>query len=187
MRIIAGRYASRQLETRKGRETRPTLDKVRQAVFSSLGGFFDGGIFLDLYAGSGANGLEAISRGADQAIFVDASYQAIQYIKKNVISLGCEKQSRIMPMKDAKALKILAEEGIQLDYVYLDPPFAKQTNDQVLSFLDEHQMMNEGGRVIIESAEADHFDKEYTCLHPYKTVVYGSTRITYYEFRKPEE
>jgi len=186
MRIIAGRYASRQLETRKGRQTRPTLDKVRQAVFSSLGGFFDGGIFLDLYAGSGANGLEAISRGVDQAIFVDASYQAIQYIKKNIVSLGCEDQSRVMPMKDMKALQMLAEEGIKPDYVYLDPPFAKQTNDQILSFLDEHQMLRDGGRVIIESLEKDHFDQEYNFLHPYKTTVYGSTRITYYEYRIPE-
>ena len=63
MRIVAGKYRSRRIETRSSNETRPTLDKVREAVFSALGGSFDGGAFLDLYAGSGANGLEALSRG----------------------------------------------------------------------------------------------------------------------------
>ena len=83
MRIIAGKYASRKLETLKGQNTRPTLDKVKEAVFSSLGGFFDGGMVLDLYGGSGAIAFEALSRGMDHACIVDKSRAAIEIIRKN--------------------------------------------------------------------------------------------------------
>ena len=77
MRIVGGIHSSRRLTAPDGKETRPTLDKVREAVFSSLGGFFDGGVVLDLYAGSGAVGLEAVSRGCDHAVFADPSRKAI--------------------------------------------------------------------------------------------------------------
>ena len=135
MRIVAGTYSSRRIEAPKGNNTRPTLDKVREAVFSSLGGFFAGGSFLDLYAGSGANGLEALSRGMDEAVFVDSSRDAVQVIKKNIQSLGCKEQCRVLPMKDMKALLLLKEEGRQFDIVYLDPPYARETNKAVLAYL----------------------------------------------------
>ena len=89
MRIIAGKYSSRRLETLPGQHTRPTLDKVKEAVFSSLGGFFDGGTVLDLYGGSGAIAFEALSRGMDKAYIVDKSRAAIQVIRKNAELLDC--------------------------------------------------------------------------------------------------
>ena len=107
MRIVAGEYSSRKIEAPKGNTTRPTLDKVREAVFSSLGGFFAGGVFLDLYAGSGANGLEAISRGFDQAVFVDNSRDAVSVIRRNIASLGCQDKCRVLPMRADKALHLL--------------------------------------------------------------------------------
>lgn len=82
MRIIAGKYAKRNLHTLKSNATRPTSDKVKGSLFNSLGQFFDGGQVLDLYAGSGALGIEAVSRGYDEAVLVDISGQACQVIKK---------------------------------------------------------------------------------------------------------
>ena len=128
MRIIAGTYASLRLETLKGQATRPTLDKVKEAVFSALGGMFDGGTMLDLYAGSGAIGLEAVSRGMNQAVLVDQSHAAAEIIRKNIALLGCQKQTRLLAMNDRKALSLLAKEGVQFDLVYLDPPYEKQHN-----------------------------------------------------------
>ena len=84
MRIIAGKYAKRNLHTLKSNATRPTSDKVKGSLFNSLGQFFDGGQVLDLYAGSGALGIEAVSRGYDEAVLVDISGQACQVIRKNV-------------------------------------------------------------------------------------------------------
>ena len=182
MRIIAGEYSSRKLEAPKGTDTRPTLDKVREAVFSSLGTYFDGGVFLDLYAGSGANGFEALSRGMDRAVFVDSSRAAISVIKKNAASLACTDRCRILPMKDKKALALLHEEGQKFDLVYLDPPYAKQTNDDILMYLYDQNMLNKDCRIVIESAKEDIFLKEYNDLKLYKESVYGITRISYYRY-----
>lgn len=180
MRIVAGTYSSRRIETPKGTNTRPTLDKVRGAVFSSLGGMFDGGSVLDLYAGSGANAFEALSRGMDEAVLVDISREAVRLIRQNAENLGCEDRCRILPVRDMKALHMLAAEGRTFDLVYLDPPYAKETNYAVMQFLDEHQMVNKGGTVVIESSADDRFDKEVGSLKPLKDVKYGITRITYY-------
>ena len=167
MRIIAGEYRSRKIETRSGNQTRPTLDKVREAVFSSLGGMFDGGTVLDLYAGSGANGLEALSRGYDYAVFADISKDAIQVICKNIESLRCKEKTKVLHMPDKKALS-------------LDPPYAGQRNNEILEYLQENNMITDHGVVVIESAKEDEFKKEFGSLKPYKEATYGITRITYY-------
>ncbi len=187
MRIVAGEYSSRRIEAPKGNTTRPTLDKVREAVFSSLGGMFDGGSFLDLYAGSGANGLEALSRGFDDAVFVDVSRDAINVIKANIRTLRCEERTKVMPVKDMRALQMLSAEGRKFDAVYLDPPYAKQHNDEILAYLCEHDMLNEDARVIIESLKEDTFNDSYGDLKPYKEAVYGISRITYYRYRTENE
>lgn len=179
MRIVAGEYSSRRIEAPKGNNTRPTLDKVREAVFSTLGGSFEGGSFLDLYAGSGANGLEALSRGFDEAVFVDMSRDAVAVIRRNIASLGCGDRCRVLPMKAAKALSLLKEEGKQFDLVYLDPPYARQVNEEVLQYLSDHHLLKEGGRVVIESAKEDSFTEDCGTICFEKDRVYGITRITY--------
>ena len=166
MRIIAGEYRSRKIETRSGNETRPTLDKVREAVFSSLGGMFDGGMVLDLYAGSGANGLEALSRGFDYAVFADISKDAINIIRKNIESLRCQEKTKIFHMPDKKVLSLLKAEGLH--------------NDEILEYLYENKLITDRGVVVIESAKEDEFKKEFGSLKPYKEATYGITRITYY-------
>lgn len=180
MRIVAGMYSSRTIITPRGNDTRPTLDKVREAVFSSLGGMFDGGSVLDLYAGSGAIGLEALSRGMDHAVFADPSREAVRCIKENIRSLHVNDRCTVYPMKDMAVLKKLAEENMRFDLIYLDPPYKHAHHDEVLSFLDEHHMIKEGGRVVIESLKEEMYDRDYPGLHPYKNKVYGISRITYY-------
>ena len=181
MRIIAGEFSSRKLETLKNRNTRPTLDKVREAVFSSLGGMFDGGKVLDLYAGSGACALEALSRGMDQAVFVDVSRAACGIIKKNVVSLHCEERCRILPVTDRKALEMLAGEQAFFDLVYLDPPYEKQHNNEIMTYLDENGLVRPGGRVVIESLKEDVFADTYGHLRFYKEAIYGIMKIRYYK------
>jgi len=186
MRIIAGEFSSRRLQTLKGSATRPTLDKVREAVFSSLGGFFDGGICLDLYAGSGAVGLEALSRGMDQAILVDCSRDAAEIIRENVKALQVEDRTRIMVMKDFRALGVLAVEGVKLSLVYLDPPYERQQNEKVLAYLSEHGMMSAGAVAAVESDRRDVLPAEIGHLHLYKEASYGIMKITYYRMEQGE-
>ena len=189
MRIIAGTYASLRLETLKGQATRPTLDKVKEAVFSALGGMFDGGTMLDLYAGSGAIGLEAVSRGMNQAVLVDQSHAAAEIIRKNIALLGCQKQTRLLAMNDRKALSLLAKEGMQFDLVYLDPPYEKQHNEEVMTYLVEHGMLKNGARVVIEAKKEENYTQTFGPLQYQKEKVYGIMKITYYRFEQshPEE
>lgn len=183
MRIIAGKYASRKLETLSGKNTRPTLDKVKEAVFSSLGGYFDGGAVLDLYGGSGAIAFEALSRGMDKAVIVDKSRAAVQIIKTNAALLGCEDQCEIYPVSDFKALALCRQKGMQFDLVYLDPPYERQRNRQILAFLDEHDMVKPMGDVVIESLKEEEYRDAYSHLVYRKEAVYGIMKITYYRHR----
>ena len=180
MRIIAGTWSSRRIETLDGDATRPTLDKVREAVFSSLGTYFEGGAMLDLYAGSGAVGLEALSRGMDQLVSVEKSHAACNVIRKNIDSLQCRDRVRLLNMSDERALQILAQEGMQFDLVYLDPPYRLQKDEKVMAYLCDHGMLKEGSRVVVESLKEETFPEETGFLHQEKSKVYGISRITYY-------
>lgn len=182
MRIIAGKYRSRRIETRSSNETRPTLDKVREAVFSSLGGTFQGGEFLDLYAGSGANGLESLSRGMDHAVFVDLSKDAVDVIYQNIQALGCQDSTEVYHMKDTRALTLLKEKGKKFKIIYLDPPYAKQHNTEILSLIDTNEMMTANGVVVIESDRKNHFEENYNHLKFIFDKEYGISRITYYRY-----
>lgn len=184
MRIIAGMYSSRRLETLPGNKTRPTLDKVKEAVFSSLGSLFDGGNVLDLYAGSGAIGLEAISRGFDHAVLVDNNHQACGVIKKNIDTLQCRDCCSVLCMKDTQALSLLIEKKERFDLIYLDPPYAKQHNFEILDIIDKNNLLNPDGKVVIESLKEETYKSEYTHLQYKKEVVYGIMKITYYTYKQ---
>lgn len=180
MRIIGGEHSSRRLVTLDGEKTRPTLDKVKEAVFSSLGGTFVGGNVLDLYAGSGAIGLEALSRGFDKAIFVDANRAAINIINKNIASLKYEDRCQVLNVKDLKALELLVNN--KFDLIYLDPPYHHRQDDKVLAFIDEHEMLNNGGQLVIESLKEESYIAEYKHMAYVKEKIYGITKITYYKY-----
>lgn len=184
MRIIAGEYASRHLETLKGDATRPTLDKVKEAIFSSLGTYFEGGSILDLYAGSGVIGLEAISRGMDSAFFCDTNPKAIEVIKKNINALGVKDACVVWKIDALKALKKLQEQQKQFDLIYLDPPYAKQTNQEVLNRIEEYGLLKEHGRIVIEAEKEDERPLDTDTIHFQKEVIYGMSIIRYY--RKEE-
>ena len=183
MRIIAGEYRSRILKAPKGMETRPTLDKVREAVFSSIGGRFEGGSFLDLYAGSGANGLEALSRGMDFAQLNDISPAACQTIRENVQALGCGERCRITKMSDVKLIQSLAGDR-SFDYVYMDPPYRKQRHYEMMRRMDEAGILNDGAVLILESGTGDIFEDGPEHFIYLKSASYGTVRITYYRYSR---
>lgn len=181
MRIIAGTHRSRRFDAPEGRSTRPTLDKVREAVFSSLGGFFDGGNVLDLYAGSGAIGFEALSRGMDHAVFADYDRNAVRVIKANASSLGFEDRCTIYPMKAEKVIALLKEQDLRFDLVYLDPPYRRQENEKMLTKLCEAEILGKGAVVVLESLKEEQFSERIANLSRYKEAVYGISRISYYK------
>lgn len=182
MRIVAGKYGSRILVSVDGQETRPTSDKVKGAVFSSLGNLFDGGKMLDCYSGTGNMALEAISRGMDQALCIDFNKKAIRVIETNINNLGLQDQVKAI---QGNVFSILPRLEEKFDLVYIDPPYKKEENEKLLKILDEQDLVQDHGVVVIESMASQSFSKKIGRLVQYKEKTYRNTKITYY--RKEEE
>lgn len=151
MRIISGKYAKRNLFTLKSNRTRPTSDKVKESLFNSLGQFFNGGNVLDLYAGSGALGIEAVSRGCDHASLVDINHAACSIIKKNVALTKEENRFDIYNMRSSEALKLFAEKELKFDLVFLDPPYAKEKIAKDMLQMNKLGLLNDDAIVVAET------------------------------------
>lgn len=148
MRIIAGSARSRTILTPEGRDTRPTLDRVRESLFNILQMRVRGAQVLDLFAGSGALSLESLSRGAEAAVMVDHDRKAIQCIRKNVETLRFEDRSRIIQADWRAAAETLRREGQTFDIVFLDPPYAMVELEQVTEAI--RPLLAEDALVVIE-------------------------------------
>ena len=159
MRIIAGSARSRQIKAPQGRDTRPTLDRVRENVFNILQHQVRGAVTLDLFAGSGAMSLEALSRGASMAVMVDRDRAAVAAEKENVANLHFEDRARILPMDWQAAVRQLQAEGIRFHLVFLDPPYAMRDMTQVMQALiplleeDAVVLLEHEARVMPSTAE----------------------------------
>src|SRR5690348_8883448 len=123
MRVIAGEYKGRRLKAVPGQNTRPTTDKVKESMFNIIGPYFEGGMALDLFAGTGGLGIEALSRGIVKAVFIEKDYKAISVIRENIQMLGLEPRVEISKNDAKRALDTLAERGVRFDLVFLDPPY----------------------------------------------------------------
>ncbi|EIJ79461.1 methyltransferase [Bacillus methanolicus MGA3] len=126
MRVISGACKGRILKAVPGSSTRPTTDKVKEAIFNMIGPYFDGGLGLDLFAGSGGLGIEALSRGLSKVIFVDKDKKAIQIIHENIKTCGLMEQSEVYLNSAERALKAIIKRGLVFDFIFLDPPYKKQ-------------------------------------------------------------
>ena len=150
MRIIAGTYRHRNLTyPLDNPNIRPTKDRIREAFFSSCGDI-SGLTFLDLYAGSGSMGLEAISREAKEAYLVDISPIAIKCIKENVKTLGID-NAHIIHDSDIDTLNYFKENNIKFDIIYLDPPYEKGQYEEVISYIYKEGLLKENGILAFEA------------------------------------
>lgn len=180
MRVISGKFGSRSLKPVPGNKTRPTTDKVKESLFNIIGPFFDGGNFLDLYAGSGAVGIEAISRGMDSATLIDRQYLAIKTIKDNVKMTNEESNFNIYKMDSDKALEKLSSNGKKFDYIFLDPPYKMQKMVEQLAAIKELNLLNENGMVICETDDNVHLKDDVDGYNLIQQKEYGITIVTLY-------
>ncbi len=151
MRIVGGEARSRTLKAPSGMDTRPTLDKVREALFNILQLRVADARVLDLYAGSGALALEALSRGAREAVLCDASREACKVIRQNIEALGYESKTRLLFMPDTRALALLQAEHRQFDLIFLDPPYRMDASAAMTALLDGNLPAGDA-RIIVEHA-----------------------------------
>lgn len=171
MRVIAGKHKSKSLESMEGRNTRPTMDKVKEGIFNSL--YDVSGIGLDLFAGSGALGIEALSRGMDKVIFVDQNFKAVKIIKSNLENLDLVEQSEVYKNNADRALKALSKREIQFDIIFLDPPYEKGLIDKALKQISEFNLLKENGIIVCEFS--NHEEIDYQPFNMIKRYHFGLT------------
>ncbi len=190
MRIITGTARGTQLVTLEGEATRPTAERVKEAVFSAIQFDIAGTRFLDLFAGSGQIGLEAVSRGASLAVLADASADAIAVIKENAKKTRLFDRCRIVNYAYAEYLKGYARTGEPaFDFVYIDPPFAERLHAVVLKRLAASGAIDLHTKVIVESESPDIFDSDTDTASLYtveKSAKYGRIYITYLYLKESE-
>lgn len=180
MRIIAGQYARRNLFTLNSNKTRPTGDKTKESLFNSLGQFFSGGRVLDLYAGSGALGIESVSRGMDEAYLVDIAPDAIQIIKRNVALTKEEEKFKVIKRPDTMALAQFAQEQVQFDLIFLDPPYAKQKIAQIIQQMLELDLLADDALIVAETDEKTELE-DVAGVSLIKTLNYSHTTVRIYQ------
>lgn len=155
LRVIAGSARGRRIKTLPGRTTRPTADRVKEALFNILGGSVAGARVLDLFAGTGSLGIEALSRGAASAVFIDADPRCRRLIYDNLMAVGLAGRGRVRGGRLPDALAVLAAEGYSFDLVFLDPPYGRGLLPPVLAALGQAGVLAAGARVVAEHHRDD--------------------------------
>lgn len=151
MRVIAGSAKRLQLKTLDGLETRPTTDRIKETLFNMISEYLADSFFLDLFSGSGAIGIEALSRGAAHATFVEKNPKALECIRENLKYTKLDDKSQICSMNVLDALNKL--EGQQtFDYIFMDPPYNQLLEKQVLQYLSTSNLLSEDGLIIVEAS-----------------------------------
>ncbi len=178
MRIVGGLYRSRLISAVKGYSTRSTMDMVKEALFTRLGDQIIDKRGLDLFAGSGSVGLEAISRGMKEVVFVDGAQAAIDTIHHNIKSLGCEKQSIVLRMDAFQALRYLAKKQMQFDFIYIDPPYDKVDMLKLLHLINTANLLTETGIIVLEHPTLTELSFDSAYIYE-KKAVYGTVALSY--------
>ena len=168
MRIISGKYKGKKLEGFNIIGTRPTMDRVKESLFGMIQSYVGDSKVLDLFAGSGALGLEAISNGAREAYLVDNNFEAIKVIRDNIKNMDDE-----IKVIKSDYKKFLKETDQKFDIIFLDPPYRKGLMGKALRVIEERDLLNEGGLVVCEY-EYDDFE---TNLDLFKEKSYGFKKI----------
>lgn len=181
MRIIAGIHKSRKLETLEGLNTRPMMDRMKESVFNTIGPYFDDLIVLDLFGGSGALSLEAISRGCKMAYIVEANKNAVKVIKNNISLLKEENRTRVINSDYQIALNKFKNDDLKFDIIFLDPPYRLNIVDEILTFLEEHKLINNDGIIVCQYVKGNHEPKETETLRIIKNYNYGKSEICIYQ------
>lgn len=180
MRIVAGDFGGRRLKAVPGMATRPTTDKVKEALFNIIGPYFDGGRSLDLFAGSGGLSIEAVSRGVEHAVLIDKQYAAIKTIKDNVAVTKAPEKFKILKRDANRALKELADRGDQFNLVFFDPPYAQQKIAEQMATLRELGLLAGGARIICETDQQAQLPDDIDGFDFVERRDYGITELTIY-------
>lgn len=182
MRVVSGSCKGRPLKSVPGTGTRPTTDKVKESVFNIIGPYFDGGAVLDLFAGSGGLGIEALSRGVENAIFVDREHQAIQTVKANLEACGFTEQAEVYRNDSERALKAIIKRELTFRLIMLDPPYKKQRLVSLLEQIHNARLLDLQGYIVCEHGSEDVLPDKVADFKKVRNEVYGTIAISIYQW-----
>lgn len=179
MRINAGKFRNHNIDMCNLDTTRETSDKVRQAIFNLIGQFFDGGVALDLFAGSGAMAFEAYSRGISKIYLNDINFKALDVCKKNAMKLKITDCCSFLNFDYKTALENL--QNIKFDLIFLDPPYKMQNVDEIISLIDKYNIQDNGGIISFEMEKKTLCSKSISNYTLIKDRTYGIKRVCIYK------
>jgi 16S rRNA (guanine966-N2)-methyltransferase len=182
MRIIAGTFRSRQLKSLKGLRLRPTSDMLRETLFNVLGPHVENSRFLDLFAGTGAIGIEAVSRGAAFVAFVESHSKTVQLIRENLAALEITEGVRVIPAHAISAITELEKESIAaFDFIFLDPPYANESEyKETLHTLDNASLVHPSTMLIAEHRQTLELPATLTRFERARILRQGDAALTFY-------
>lgn len=181
MRVISGVARGTKLESIEGLETRPTLDRVKESLFNIIQNRIENSVVLDLFAGSGAIGIEFISRGSEKVYFCEKSHEATKMIKKNLKKTKFENKSEIFEKDYKKCLELLGKSQVKLDIIYIDPPYKLDLAGKAVEQIIFLGLLRQDGIIIIETDEKDRDLKEVEKLEVevYDLRKYGRANLIF--------
>ncbi len=183
MRIIAGSARGRRLFSPKDHRIRPTSDKVKEALFNILNGMigsFSGCSILDIYAGTGNLGIEALSRGAAEAVFIDNHRDSVALVKKNLEMTGFSERSRVVLRDSIAALKSLEESGRTFRLVFIDPPYQQELLEKVMFYLASSSLIDATSFIIAEFSSKENPGASFGHLREIDRRTYGDTALAFF-------
>jgi 16S rRNA (guanine(966)-N(2))-methyltransferase RsmD len=181
MRVIAGKFRSRPLNSPKKLRVRPTSDKLRETLFNVLGPAIRESLFVDLYAGTGAVGIEAISRGAREVILVESHPASARLVRRNLETLGIRGGAEVIEADAVRGLEKIVLRRLVADFIFLDPPYKDSSEHlRVLEFLDATHLVAPYGMVIVEHNRKTDLPDRFARLERTRLLEQGDTALSFY-------
>ncbi|HLG16660.1 MAG TPA: 16S rRNA (guanine(966)-N(2))-methyltransferase RsmD [Blastocatellia bacterium] len=183
MRVIGGKYGGRRLRSAPGLAVRPTSDRLRETLFNILAPVIEGSRFLDICAGSGAVGIEALSRGAAEVTFIERSRRTCATIKQNLAALDAGSNVRVINREAVAALRRLASEPLEFEIAFFDPPYASGVYSEVMDLLGASGLIVRDGIVVVEHRAKTPPRTDYGALSCHRVVKQGESALAFYSKR----
>lgn len=184
MRIIGGKYKKKTLLSVPGANTRPTSDRLRETLFNIISFDVTDAVVLDLFAGTGALAIEALSRGAEKAVFVDSQPKAVAVIKKNITACSFNEISEVYKWDICRDLNCLRRTGTVFNLVFIDPPYSKEMIPKALMNLKKSQTLADGAKLVVEHSVSDKIQGLPDGFSVTDQRVYGKTSVSFLVFEK---
>ena len=184
MRVISGKARGLKINTPKNEDVRPTTDRVKESLFNIINFYVMDNNILDLFAGTGSLGIECLSRGANKCVFVDKSKESMSIVKSNIKKARVENESITLNTDFKSAVLSLGRQGEKFTIIFMDPPYYKNMFIDALSSVDENNLLEEDGIIVVEHDTKDSFPDNVGRLYKNREKKYGNTTLTFYKMEE---